>query len=697
MASRRICLWLLFMIIAQVVGEDTQSMIMSLMVDSKFQCANTTCIPFINVFTSNIMNCQVACLTQSRCRAATFHRSTSNCELFDNILSQNESILADVDATSMNVISGTRFPSVCSLSSQSSWSQNATTIFGSQAGTSGSNLTLLYDPIGMYYDGPNNMLIVADSGNQRILRFSLDNPLSVATVIAGSNGYGCNMNQFQGLYGIGVDSSGQSYVTDFFCNQIVRFPSNSNSTTFGTLLGSIALAASISINQLTNDTYVVSNNDNAVYKFVGGNGPAVVAAGGNGNGNALNQLSGPVGVYYDYLYTNSLYVADSNNNRVLKFPSGSTNATYGTVVAGDNGAGTGANQLNNPRSIIVDSSGTLYIADTYNNRIQRWLQNATSGITIVGGIQGTASDQLYFPETVLFDKYEPTWDKWKQNAITVAGGNGQGQELNQLNGPVGIFIDKKKNIFIADWMNHRIVQWEYNAKEGHIIADRNQMQQLDLPTDVIVDQQNHSIIIADQGNRRVIQYSNQTQQILIDNIDCCGLAMDKYGFLYVSDGKKNEVRRWKMGEYNNEGIVVAGGNGQGNQLNQLNYPTFIFVDENQSIYVSDWNNHRVMKWRKDVKEGKVVVGGNGRGENLNQLWFPRGVFVDHLGQIYVADYGNHRVVRWCEGKEKGEIIVGGNDERNQLKYPRGLSFDDEGNLYVTESFNHRIIKFEIIL
>ncbi|CAF1369072.1 unnamed protein product [Adineta steineri] len=292
---------------------------------------------------------------------------------------------------------------------------------------------------------------------------------------------------------------------------------------------------------------------------------------------------------------------------------------------------------------------------------------------------------------------EPTWDKWKQNAITVAGGNGQGQELNQLNGPVGIFIDKKKNIFIADWMNHRIVQWEYNAKEGHIIADRNQMQQLDLPTDVIVDQQNHSIIIADQGNRRVIQYSNQTQQILIDNIDCCGLAMDKYGFLYVSDGKKNGVRRWKMGEYNNDGIVVAGGNGQGNQLNQVNYPTFIFVDENQSIYVSDWNNHRVMKWRKDAKEGKVVVGGNGRGENLNQLWFPRGLSVDHLRQIYVADYGNHRVVRWCEGKEKGEIIVGGNDERNQLKYPRGLSFDDEGNLYVTESFNHRIIKFEIIL
>ncbi|CAF0810347.1 unnamed protein product [Adineta steineri] len=291
------------------------------------------------------------------------------------------------------------------LCSQPTWSQTATTIFGSPAGINGSTLSLLYGPIGMYYDDTNNMLIVADTGNQRILQFSLNNPLSVATVIAGSNGYGCSMNQFEAPDGIGVDSSGQLYVTDYFCGQVVRFPSNSNSTTSGTLLGSVALPTLVSVNRLTNDTYVVSNNDSAVYKFVGGNGPAVVAAGGNGNGNALNQLSGAVGVYYDYLYTNSLYVADSGNNRIMKYPSGSTSATYGTVVAGGNGPGSGANQVNYPRSITVDSSGTLYVADSNNNRIQRWLQNASSGITIVGGTQGTASNQFNFPETVLFDKY----------------------------------------------------------------------------------------------------------------------------------------------------------------------------------------------------------------------------------------------------------------------------------------------------
>ncbi|CAF1104059.1 unnamed protein product [Adineta steineri] len=295
----------------------------------------------------------------------------------------------------------------------------------------------------------------------------------------------------------------------------------------------------------------------------------------------------------------------------------------------------------------------------------------------------------------------PKVNKWKQNAITVAAGKGQGPKLNQLNHPFRIFIDERKSIFIADYSNHRIVEWKHNAKEGQIIAGGNgignQMNQLNEPTDVIVDQQNHSIIIADHGNKRVIQWLNQNQQILIDNFDCYGLAMDKHGFLYVSDCMKNEVRRWKMGEYNNEGIIVAGGIGQGNRLNQLNWPTFIFVDEDQSVYVSDEKNNRVMKWRKDAKEGRIVAGGNGRGANFSQLSCPQGIIVDVLGQIYVADYANDRVMRWCEGKEEGEIVVGGNgSESNQLIRPMNLSFDDEGNLYVVDYGNHRIQKLEII-
>ncbi|CAF1604041.1 unnamed protein product [Adineta ricciae] len=295
--------------------------------------------------------------------------------------------------------------------------------------------------------------------------------------------------------------------------------------------------------------------------------------------------------------------------------------------------------------------------------------------------------------------------KWRQNGSTICGGNGKGDKLNHLSGPGGMFIDKHRNIFIADSWNHRIVRWKRNENRRTIVAGGNgrgnRLNQLDRPTDVIFDEQNNSLIIADYGNRRVMRWflnTNQTE-ILIDKIDCSRLTMDKFGFVYVSDCEKHEVRRWKMGE-KGEGTLVAGGNGKGNQLNQFNVPTFLFVDDEQSLYVSDFGNHRVMKWRKDAQKGFVVAGGNGRGDNLNQLNCPEGIIVDHEGRIYVADRENHRIMRWCEGDEEGEIIVGGNgkgNEPNQLSSPAGLSFDDEGNVYVVDWGNHRIQRFDLMI
>ncbi|CAF4359265.1 unnamed protein product, partial [Adineta steineri] len=81
--------------------------------------------------------------------------------------------------------------------------------------------------------------------------------------------------------------------------------------------------------------------------------------------------------------------------------------------------------------------------------------------------------QSFINEISIILSKKPTFNKWKQNAITVAGGNEKGQQLNQLMGPHGIFIDEKKNIFIADCSNHRIVEWKCNAKIGQIIAGGN--------------------------------------------------------------------------------------------------------------------------------------------------------------------------------------------------------------------------------
>ena len=118
---------------------------------------------------------------------------------------------------------------------------------------------------------------------------------------------------------------------------------------------------------------------------------------------------------------------------------------------------------------------------------------------------------------------------------------------------------------------------------------------------MIVDENSKSLIICDLGNARVVRRSlenpNDTQ-IIIKNILCGGLMMNENGDLFVSDFKKHEVKRWRKGE--KEGAAVASGNGRGNKRNQLNSPGFLFIDRDETIYVSDRDNQRVAKWIKSV-------------------------------------------------------------------------------------------------
>ncbi|CAF3458588.1 unnamed protein product, partial [Rotaria socialis] len=295
---------------------------------------------------------------------------------------------------------------------------------------------------------------------------------------------------------------------------------------------------------------------------------------------------------------------------------------------------------------------------------------------------------------------------WKQNGVTIAGGNGEGDATNQLNHPYGLFVDDDQTVVIADYWNHRIMQWKNgNTTNGQIVAGGNGvgdgLHQFDQPTDVLIDKKTDSLIICDLGNRRVVRWSRRsgtTQgEILIDNIACWGLAIDEQRNLYVSDVVKHEVRRYQLGEKN--GTLVAGGNGEGANLNQLHQPGYLFVDRQQNVYVSDINNHRVMKWVEGAKEGIAVAERQGQWYALIQSPHPNGIFVDTLGTLYVAYWGNHRVMRWTQGdKKQGTLIVGGNGRGagvNQFNIPIGLSFDRHGNLYVADLDNNRVQRFSI--
>ncbi|CAF2109632.1 unnamed protein product [Rotaria magnacalcarata] len=295
----------------------------------------------------------------------------------------------------------------------------------------------------------------------------------------------------------------------------------------------------------------------------------------------------------------------------------------------------------------------------------------------------------------------PVHARWVQDDVTVTSGHDDDNDTNQLNAARGLFVDDDQSMIIVDTGNNRVMQWKWGDPNGQVIVGDNESEdQLNNPTDVLIDKKTNSLIICDQGNRRVLRWSRRSDttqgEILVDNIDCHGLAMGDQRFFYVSDIEKNEIRQYTMGYKN--GTLMAGGHGRGSGFHQLFAPRHLFVDRQQVLYVSDWGNHRVMKWNKGAKEGIVVAGGRGYGKALTQLYFPEGLFVDTSGTIYVADIYNDRVMRWPQGAKQGTIIVGDNrkrEEADQFLSPTGLSFDRHGNIYIINGLNNQIHRFSL--
>lgn len=110
--------------------------------------------------------------------------------------------------------------------------------------------------------------------------------------------------------------------------------------------------------------------------------------------------------------------------------------TAGITVAGVSGtAGTASNLLNTPFDATLDDQNNLYIADAYNNRIQKYLVGATNGTTIAGNSNGSP-----------------------------------GIGLNDLKRASNVAVASNGNCFVADTVNQRIMMWSSGSISGTVVA-----------------------------------------------------------------------------------------------------------------------------------------------------------------------------------------------------------------------------------
>jgi len=259
--------------------------------------------------------------------------------------------------------------------------------------------------------------------------------------------------------------------------------------------------------------------------------------------------------------------------------------------------------------------------------------------------------------------------RWMPNGkegICIAGGQGPGDNLNQLNFPRGVYADTKtREMFICDTDNNRVVKWKWNAREGQVVAGGfgagSGLHQLHGPRTLLMEPETGAMIIADLWNHRVM--------------------------------------RWMPGA--EAGEIIAGGNGTGKKINQIAWPYGLALDHDGVLYVSDHLNHRVMRWAVGAAEGEVVAGGRGPGIDPDHLHGPCGIMFDAYNRLVVADSANHRIIQFqMDGMgrfaQDGEIIAGGNDagdKESQLSWPHNVSMNKHGELMIADFMNHRVVKW----
>jgi sugar lactone lactonase YvrE len=165
------------------------------------------------------------------------------------------------------------------------------------------------------------------------------------------------------------------------------------------------------------------------------------------------------------------------------------------------------------------------------------------------------------------------------------------------------------------------------------------------------------------------------------------LYVDDDQTVYVVDARNHRIVEWKWGA--TSGQVVAGGNGEGSGAHQLSNPRDVIVDkERDSLIICDRGNKRVVRWpRRNGTSGETIIS------NISCV----GLTMDESGSLYATDEVKHEVRRYRRGESVGTVIAGGNGIGNrldQLSSPAYVFFDRDHSVYVSDYGNHRVMKWE---
>jgi Flp pilus assembly protein TadD/sugar lactone lactonase YvrE len=319
------------------------------------------------------------------------------------------------------------------------------------------------------------------------------------------------------------------------------------------------------------------------------------------------------------------------------------------AFAGDGGPAVKA-ALHKPCAVAVDHEGQLYIADYMNHRIRKVTKDG-----IISTLAGTGE----------------------------AGHAGDGGPATaaKLNGPYGVAVDSKGNVYVADQRNNRVRKI---SPDGIITT------------------------LAGNGQRKFSGDGGPAGEASLAGPDA--MLADDHGNVFIADSGNHRIRK-----VTSNGVITtiagttqgyAGDGGPALQA-QLHLPAALALDGKGNLYVGDFRNHVVRKITPDgvistvAGTGTRGFNGDDRPATAAQLNEPGGVGILPDGSLVIADGVNFRVRRVAlDGTittiaGTGKRAYGGDDGpalQADLSVLDILATDAQGNIYLSDYGNNRIRK-----
>ena len=238
------------------------------------------------------------------------------------------------------------------------------------------------------------------------------------------------------------------------------------------------------------------------------------------------------------------------------------------------------------------------------------------------------------------------FDFGKKKFLKVGADNGG------LEWPIGVALDGEQNIYVAEQGKKAITVFDPSGKQLRSITDSS----LERPSGIAIDRERRRLYVADTSHATSKEHTVK---------------------IFSLDGK----------------LIGKIGGEKGYAPGHFLFPTYVWVDSNGDVYVTDTMNCRVQAFSPD---GKYLRSYGERGDAWGQFNRPKGVALDTFHNVYVVDSGWSNVQIF---NPQGQILLffgGRGPLPGQLKNATALTIDKNNRIYVGDYLNHRIEVYQLV-